>query len=41
MRWWALDGRKKGDGVLHHPSDAQQWKGFDVKTKNLEKTFEM
>jgi len=31
MRWWASDGRKKGDGVLHHPSDAQQWKGFDAK----------
>jgi len=31
MQWWALDGRKKGDGVLRHPSDAQQWKGFDAK----------
>ena len=31
IRWWASDGRKKGDGVLRHPSDAQQWKGFDAK----------
>ena len=23
MRWWASDGRKKGDGVLCHPSNAQ------------------
>jgi len=41
MRWWASDGRKKGDGVLHHPSDAQHWKGFDAKYQNLEKTLEM
>jgi len=31
MRWWALDERKKDDGVLRHPSDAQQWKDFDAK----------
>ena len=30
MRWWALDERKKDDGVLCHPSDAQQWKDFDA-----------
>jgi len=31
MQWWALDGCKKGDGVLCQPFDAQQCKGFDVK----------
>ena len=31
MRWWASDERKKDDGVLRHPSDAQQWKDFDAK----------
>ena len=31
MRWWALDERKKDDGVLHHPSEAQQWKDFSAK----------
>jgi hypothetical protein len=31
MRWCALDERKKDDGVLRHPSDAQQWKHFDDK----------
>ena len=31
MRWWASDERKKDDGVLHHPFDAQHWKDFDAK----------
>jgi len=31
MRWWAIDEHKKDDGVLHHPSDTQQWKDFDTK----------
>ena len=31
MRWWASDERKKDDGVLRHPSDAQEWKDFDAK----------
>ena len=30
MRWWAID-ECKDDGVLHHPSDTQQWKEFDTK----------
>jgi hypothetical protein len=34
MRWWASDDRKKDDGVLHHPSDAQQ-KNFDTKYKEF------
>jgi len=29
MRWWNTDQRKKGDGKLQHPADAQQWKEFD------------
>ena len=36
MRWWASDGRKKGDGVLRYPSHAQQWKGFDAKYLEFE-----
>jgi len=31
MRWWATDECKKDNGVLHHPSDTQQWKDFDAK----------
>ena len=31
MRWWDLDECKKDDGVLCHPSHAQQWKDFDAK----------
>ena len=31
MRWWASNECKKDDGVLRHPSDAQQWKDFDAK----------
>ena len=31
MRWWNTDQRKKGDGKLQHPADAQQWKEFDDK----------
>ena len=30
MRWWASDECKKDNGVLRHPSDAQQWKDFDA-----------
>jgi hypothetical protein len=30
MSWHASDDRKKGDGKLRHPSDAQQWKRFDA-----------
>jgi hypothetical protein len=30
-RWWDSDKRKKGDGKLRHPADAQQWKEFDEK----------
>jgi hypothetical protein len=31
MQWWASNELKKDDGVLRHPSDAQQWKHFDDK----------
>ena len=31
MPWWDSDKRKKGDGKLRHPVDAQQWKEFDDK----------
>jgi hypothetical protein len=29
MSWHASADRKKGDGMLWHPSDGQQWKNFD------------
>ena len=28
MRWWALNERKKDDGVLRHPFDAQTVEGL-------------
>ena len=36
MQWWALDERKKDDGVLRHPSHAQQWKDFDAKYQEFD-----
>jgi hypothetical protein len=29
MSWHASADHKKGDGMLWHPSDGQQWKDFD------------
>jgi hypothetical protein len=29
MPWHASADRKKGNGMLRHPSDGQQWKDFD------------
>ena len=31
MRWWDSDKRKKSDGKLRRPADAQQWMEFDEK----------
>jgi hypothetical protein len=37
LSWHASADRKKDDGMLHHPSDGQQWKDFDQAHLNFGK----